>query len=120
MSENDRMVYVRQLYPKGHGFPHWEPDPDENLPQKYIDKGISVGDVGIITEDGGFDFLFSICFPSDDPINGRGVPDAFEDVPSPPLEISSRDGYHVPGIDIASHSINKVVQGVGFDGQASP
>jgi hypothetical protein len=40
-------------------------------------KGVSIGDVGLITPDGAFDYLFNICLPSDDPVNINRVPENF-------------------------------------------
>ena len=55
-----------------------------NLPIPYRAQGVRVGDVGIFTENGGFDFLFNICVPGDDPINPRKLPENFIPI-SPPV-----------------------------------
>ncbi|PBK66352.1 hypothetical protein ARMSODRAFT_856095, partial [Armillaria solidipes] len=70
----------------GHGYPLWIPEPDYSLPDAYRDKGVSVGDLGILTEDGGFDFLFNICVDADGPVNQGHVPPQFE-----PLRFPQRD-----------------------------
>ena len=54
-------MYERPLTPKDRGFPLWIPQPNMMLPIPYRAKGVCIGDVGIITEFGGFDFLFNIC-----------------------------------------------------------
>ena len=54
------------------------------LPIPYRAQGVRVGDVGIFTENGGFDFLFNICVPRDDPINPVELPDNFIPI-SPPV-----------------------------------
>ncbi len=68
-----------------------DPESDYNLPDVYRDKGVSVGDLGILTDDGGFDFLFNVCAEADDPVNQSHVPPQFQ-----PLRISS------------SHSVRKI------------
>jgi hypothetical protein len=103
---SDSEIYARNLLVKKHGYPLWLPEPFSNLPRKYRKKGVSVGDVGIITSDGGFDYLFNICLPSDHPINSGRVPPGFV-----PLEfdrhrdIAMTRDMHSPGCDIASVSI---------------
>ncbi|KAF8993954.1 kinase-like domain-containing protein [Cyathus striatus] len=76
-------VYIEKMFPLNHGYPLWVPYPDHNLPIEYQRKGISIGDVGCITHDGAFDFLFNIWTPAQSPIHGYGVPDGFESMPTP-------------------------------------
>jgi hypothetical protein len=52
-------------------------------PRPYRAQGVRVGDVGIFTENGGFDFLFNICVPRDDAINPSKLPENF--IPISPL-----------------------------------
>ncbi|THV04059.1 hypothetical protein K435DRAFT_650068, partial [Dendrothele bispora CBS 962.96] len=68
------------LYPKGYGYPLWTPEPNEQTPLVYRKVGIQVGDVGFITQDGGFEFLFNITLPKDHKIHQkwRGIPEDFE------------------------------------------
>ncbi|KAK0196351.1 hypothetical protein F5146DRAFT_1011186 [Armillaria mellea] len=85
MSEQHaHVVYTKLLLARGHGYPLWIPEPDYTLPPEYIDKGICVGDVVIIRDDGGFDFLFNIFLEADHPINRDRVPPRFE-----PLHVSN-------------------------------
>ncbi|KAH9477074.1 hypothetical protein JR316_0010990 [Psilocybe cubensis] len=70
-------VYNRHLACKGRGFPLWIPEPNNNLSMEYRRRGIDIGDVGVITKMGNFDFLFNICLPDDHPINRDGVPAGF-------------------------------------------
>jgi hypothetical protein len=72
MSEVASEVYARRLLPKGHGYPLWVPEP---YVQQYREKGISIGDVGVITTSGAFNFFFNICLPLDDPVNRRAPAD---------------------------------------------
>ncbi|KJA14914.1 hypothetical protein HYPSUDRAFT_95571, partial [Hypholoma sublateritium FD-334 SS-4] len=79
-------IYYRHLAVKGRGSPLWQPDPNWNLPIGYRRIGISIGDVGLITEDGSFDFLFNILLPPDDPVHAGRVPEMFSPL-NPPLSL---------------------------------
>ncbi|KAK0480170.1 hypothetical protein IW261DRAFT_1593374 [Armillaria novae-zelandiae] len=85
------VIYTKLLLRRGHGYPLWIPESDDNLPDVYRNKGVTVGDLGILTDDGGFDFLFNVCAEADDPVNQGHVPPLFQ-----PLQISS------------SHTIRKI------------
>lgn len=100
-------VYSRLLLAKRHGYPLYVPEPDDNLPPEYRSKGTSIGDVGIITPDGSFDFVFNICVPPDDPVNCYGVPDGSETVPLDPEDISLLSQMHPPSSDVSSDSVRK-------------
>ncbi|KAL0057390.1 hypothetical protein AAF712_015969, partial [Marasmius tenuissimus] len=56
----------------------WHPEPNASLPNCYKKDGIQIGDVGVITGEGRFDFLFNISRGVDDPINEYGVPYDFD------------------------------------------
>ncbi|KAF8970066.1 hypothetical protein BDZ97DRAFT_1954248 [Flammula alnicola] len=99
-------IYYRHLSVKGRGSPLWVPEPNTELPLQYQRRGISIGDVGIITDYGGFDFLFNICLPRDDPINAEDVPEHFAPL-KPPLRPSDVRGHSVfrPNSYLSSGSI---------------
>jgi hypothetical protein len=108
MTQAPSHVYARQLFPKKCGIPLFIPEPYDNLPRQYHDRrGASIGDVGIVTPDGSFSFVFSICVPANDPINCNGVPDGFEQVSLTPIEISHLNNMHPPGSDVSSASVQK-------------
>ncbi|KAK1222586.1 SCF ubiquitin ligase complex subunit cdc4 [Marasmius sp. AFHP31] len=76
---HDSQAYCRTLYSLGHGCALWSPEPNDDLPLDYTSSGNRVGDVGLITEDGQFDYIFNICVPGNHPINcHNGVPSGFE------------------------------------------
>lgn len=102
--QQSNVIYQRHLELKGHGFPLWIPPANQNLPIQYRRTGVRIGDVGIITPNGGFSFLFNICLPHDDPVNLR-LPEHF----SPISEATDIDKFPVfgHGSHLASTSIEK-------------
>ena len=65
------------MFLKKHGFPLWIPQPNMGLSRSYQRRGVSIGDVGIFTSDGGFDFLFNVCLPAGHPNNPDELPEGF-------------------------------------------
>ena len=55
----------------------WIPEPNRQLPKEYRAQGTLIGDVGILTPQGGFSFLFNILRPSSDSINPNNLPQQF-------------------------------------------
>ncbi|KAF5312961.1 hypothetical protein D9619_002342 [Psilocybe cf. subviscida] len=91
MSEKTRMprdardVYEDIMITKNHGFPLWIPTPNTFLPPDYRYSGVSIGDVGVITPEGAFDFFFNIFADASDPIHANSrLPDIFSPL-RPPL-----------------------------------
>ncbi|TFK40123.1 hypothetical protein BDQ12DRAFT_734142 [Crucibulum laeve] len=84
-------IYVDKMLPLKHGYPLWLPDPDLNLPFEYRRLGIRIGDLGIITADGGFDFLFNIWLSSSHPINPPNLPENFNSSTSPEPKTCRQD-----------------------------
>lgn len=74
--------------PKLRGYPLWIPSPNESLPIFNHMLGVSVGDVGMLTPDGAFKFLFNIFHAATHSINTVVcVPDAF--VPFTPAPVAA-------------------------------
>ncbi|KAK0210016.1 hypothetical protein DFS33DRAFT_250740 [Desarmillaria ectypa] len=84
--QHAHVLYTKLLLSRGHGYPLWIPEPDYSLCSAYVERGICVGDVGIIRDDGGFDFIFNAFLEADDPVHEGGVPPNFS-----PLRIESRN-----------------------------
>jgi hypothetical protein len=78
------------------------------LPIEYRRQGLSIGDVGIITSIGEFDFLFNIFYPADDPINDGMVPMGFLPLSRQNLERDVRKAIHYgPGTYLTSSSVRR-------------
>lgn len=90
-------IYYRHLLIAGRGSPLWIPEPSNSLPIEYQRKGISIGDVGILTDSGSFDFLFNVYLPQGNPgnpINPEEMPEEFFPLVSPrPRDISRHMEY---------------------------
>lgn len=99
-------IYERQLLQKKHGFPLWIPQPNTELPESYQQTGTSIGDVGLITSYGAFDYLFNICLDANHPSNPEVLPEDFS-----PLSLSSADVRKYPehsrGSYLTSISVKK-------------
>uniref|UniRef100_A0A0W0F8B3 Uncharacterized protein n=1 Tax=Moniliophthora roreri TaxID=221103 RepID=A0A0W0F8B3_MONRR len=84
----DGRVYARVVYPLRDGIPLWFPEDNAspNFLEEHQSTGVRVGDVGILSPEGRFDFIFNICHPEDDPVQWK-VPDDFVQMEdSPPME----------------------------------
>ncbi|KAL1676975.1 hypothetical protein EV122DRAFT_291440 [Schizophyllum commune] len=102
-------IYAESLLPLREGYPLWIPEPDEELPLCYRQSGVRIGDVGVIGQDGGFQFLFNICSSADDPVNQGGVPPSFERIDMGAASYNStyytRSGAFVQSADFARRVI---------------
>lgn len=74
-----------------HGFPLWSPQLDCSLHVDYRTNGVNVGDVGIITLDGGFDFLFNIWLPAAHPIQPPDLLHDFDALERPKRNVSRQN-----------------------------
>ncbi|KAJ6562023.1 hypothetical protein B0H19DRAFT_1259642 [Mycena capillaripes] len=79
-------IYCEKLLYEQRGFPLYVPQPHMHLPEEYRRTGVAIGDVGRVTPEGAFDFLFNIYCPREHPINANGVPENFS--PLPPYLVS--------------------------------
>ena len=106
----DHEIYYHQLLTKRRGSPLWIPGPGRRLPIAYRRQGISIGDVGIITHFGRFDFLFNVFQPADHPINSRGVPESFSPLDFGQLETDPStiygDNTYLTSSSVGTSSVN--------------
>lgn len=107
MSVASSQVYARQLLPQKYGYPLYIPEPSDNLPLQFRERGVSIGDVGVVMPNGSFNFAFSVCAPADDPVNCFGVPAGFQPMRLEPQRISQWQNMHRKGSEVMSSSIKK-------------
>ena len=86
--ESSNSIYKRHMYLKERGFPLWIPRPNMALPRSYQQQGVSIGDVGIFTSNGGFDFLFNVCLPAGHASNSDELPEGFVPLELKPADVS--------------------------------
>ena len=104
--ESSNSIYERHMYLKKHGFPLWIPQPNLRLSGSYRRQGVSIGDVGIFTAGGGFDFLFNICLPAGHPSNPDELPEGFCRLELKPADVCEFRA-HTSHSYIASSSVKK-------------
>jgi hypothetical protein len=79
-----------ELFSNRKVIPLWWPSPAINLPEKFRETNIRVGDIGAFNDEGGFEVLFNIFLSAIDNIaNGFSVPDNFEPYPAGVSKVSS-------------------------------
>ncbi|KAF9260147.1 hypothetical protein L218DRAFT_873085, partial [Marasmius fiardii PR-910] len=104
------------LFTLRRGCPLWIPEPNIELTPEYLENGIQIGDVGIMRDDGSFDFVFNVCRSADDPINQYGVPDEFQPLLWSGAKRRTRDVFR-PGEPVLSRGGEK--RALGIEGSAS-
>ena len=104
--ESSNSIYKRHMYLEAHGFPLWIPQPNMRLSRSYRRQGVSIGDVGIFTSDGGFDFLFNVCLPAGHPNNPNELPEGFSCFVLRPADVSEFHA-HSSHSYLASPSVKK-------------
>ena len=100
-------IYSVQMLMQGSGYPLYMPTPSRGLPMAYRKSGMRIGDVGVITANGAFDFLFNVCEYNDPPgagINPAKLPDGFELLIP---DILSGETFE-PGARLTSKSVNEI------------
>ncbi|KAK0479473.1 hypothetical protein EDD18DRAFT_1086415 [Armillaria luteobubalina] len=78
------------LIHKGHGYPFWYPEPDSSCMTAYTEWGVHPGDVGILNNISGFNYLFNIFHDADDPVNNGNVPLGFH-----PLQAQNSESLQI-------------------------
>ncbi|KAE9382619.1 hypothetical protein BT96DRAFT_930229 [Gymnopus androsaceus JB14] len=68
--------------------------------RNIINTGIDVGDLGLVRQDGGFDFLFNVFLKADDKINKwleKGLPEGYEPLPKDNQQFYRNSNQFSPG-----------------------
>lgn len=103
----DADLYVALLLRFGHGYPQWIPRPDV-LVSGHEEHGVSIGDVGIVTPDQSFDFLFNICNDSDSTINQpHGLPSGTDVVSITSDDVTKQTPMWSENTVICSHTMDR-------------
>ncbi|KAK0187318.1 hypothetical protein F5146DRAFT_771083 [Armillaria mellea] len=114
-SNSAQGIYVPSLIVQDHGYPLWLPDPFSNVPPNNVRPGTQVGDLGYLTEDGGFVYLFNVCKDANDPVNLGRVPPDFAPVTGIPVLNSIRENkfIHDKNSAISTNAVRH--KAFGFD-----
>lgn len=116
--END--VYVRCLTPRGHGYPLWDPTPSQH-PFEHNFHGVRIGDVGCISPEGSFSYLFNVTLPAGDPANEGRTPPDFEHVElNDTVDIERKPFWRTPMKHVASSSMVQTTVDVGISFSPGP
>jgi hypothetical protein len=106
LNEGAPRTLVRSFKDHFLGLPLHNPGPDARLSIECRRLGISIGDVGMITGEGGFDYLFNICRQNSDPLNPEGSPAGVQPLSESTLGISRTTSFF-PNDYITSQSVEK-------------
>ena len=99
-------IFASSLFASGHGYPLFYPDTMQLDDDFRNTRGISIGDVGFLSVENQFLFLFNIFLPADHPYNKDHAPESF--LPLNPLqesEICTTAHYFPRGYVIASKGV---------------
>ncbi|KZP02705.1 hypothetical protein FIBSPDRAFT_808465, partial [Athelia psychrophila] len=118
MTEPASRVYARQLLPLQNGYPLFIPEPSNTRSPVFWNRGVSIGDVGILTRNGSFQFVFNIFCPADDPINYLGVPVGFHNLTWDDQDITRVPNKHANKSELKTGGIYKKTVDVSLNANA--
>ncbi|KIL61566.1 hypothetical protein M378DRAFT_13388 [Amanita muscaria Koide BX008] len=99
-------IYSRCMMVHGQGYPVYNPEPDPSLSPNNRKTGIRIGDVGLVTRDGSFDFLFNVCGQYQH-FNPPRLPDNFKTIESIDVAMvthSPRGKHLFSGVEKTTHT----------------
>ncbi|KAK7016386.1 SCF ubiquitin ligase complex subunit cdc4, partial [Paramarasmius palmivorus] len=113
-------LYRERLYTLRHGHGLWVPEPSRGgLPPECADEGICIGDVGFLTDSGGFIRIFNVCQSENYPLNHHnGVPPGFKPLNWNRHNIEEINSFLVKGAPV--HSVGVDRWGVDVSGMLKP
>lgn len=99
--------YSRSFLFTGNGFPIFKVARDLNRPTEYLERGVGIGDVGIMDPRGDFIFAFNIFADPDDPIHSQDIPAEFQQYPHPePTDITVTKDFLPSGSVISTKGVH--------------
>ncbi|KAJ7266145.1 hypothetical protein C8J57DRAFT_1182597 [Mycena rebaudengoi] len=99
--ESESSLYSSLLFLKRQGYPLFQPQPYDDLPEQTKKSGIRIGDVGIVTAPGSFDPIFNILHDAgDEVVNRFGVPENFVQLQLDDRDIAWQELRYAPGSDV--------------------
>ncbi|PPQ91374.1 hypothetical protein CVT25_004141 [Psilocybe cyanescens] len=100
-------VYIGSLLNLGNGTPLFEPLDKINVPEKRLLSGITIGDVGLLHEEGHFEHYFNIFLPKEDETQAYCPPNMIPlHPPLDPTEIAINPMHFPPGTVLASKGVD--------------
>lgn len=103
-SQSDAESYTRSLIMLGHGIPLWRPQGDGVAHPEYHQQGPQIGDVLLVTREGGFQFLVNIFRGHDEPINNR-MQERYSPLTLDSSEVTRVENHFKPGTVITSTEV---------------
>ncbi|KAJ7752588.1 hypothetical protein B0H16DRAFT_1317279 [Mycena metata] len=116
--ESDGALYSALLFTRRQGYPLFQPQLYDDLPDERMRNGVCIGDVGIVTRPGGFDPIFNILHDAgDNVVNPWGVPEDFGRLRLDDRDIAWQQLRYPAGSDVSNSAINKrrVAAGAGVN-----
>ena len=99
MPRGQSHIYSLEMLILEAGYPLYMPTPSGGLPAAYLRGGVRIGDVGLVTANGAFDFLFNTCQHG---VNPPILPDGFQ-LLRPIIRVN---GKFDPGICLTSNHVS--------------
>ncbi|KAF9039418.1 hypothetical protein BDZ89DRAFT_1060862 [Hymenopellis radicata] len=107
------VIYRGCMLRQGNGVPFFLPGPSRSSPWSFRRKGLSIGDLVILTEEGSYNFLFNVHAPADHELNAGNVPTNFEPLKIPNRATVAANDEHATSFNMEASAETPLVVGVG-------